>query len=326
MQSAFWTGIFSIIEKKRYGKKILETPIPEDPVFIIGHWRTGTTLLHQLLNLDPNLATPTLFQVAEPECFLSSGYYYRPVFRMILPKHRPMDNVRMGMDEPQEDEYAIFRLTDYSPLEGLVFPKNSGFFLTGATSFLPPDEPGQKRWNEALLSYYRKLHFHYGKTLVSKNPFNSLRIRELATLFPKARFIHIYRHPYDVIPSAINMWKIVLSQNRLNNKGSVPGIPEAIVIFDKVLTTIRQDLQTIPAENVVEIKFEHLEADPAGQMQMIYSKLGLPFREDLTLKIKAYTDDLKKNYRKNEFFLTEEEKHQIDLGLKHHIHFYYEDH
>src|SRR4051794_14487922 len=29
-----------------YGERIDHTPIPHAPLFIIGHWRTGTTLLH----------------------------------------------------------------------------------------------------------------------------------------------------------------------------------------------------------------------------------------------------------------------------------------
>ena len=55
-----------MIERKLFGKKIDSFSCPDGPIFIIGHWRTGTTLLHQLMNLDPNLAAPTLFQVAEP--------------------------------------------------------------------------------------------------------------------------------------------------------------------------------------------------------------------------------------------------------------------
>jgi hypothetical protein len=323
-QSAFWTAIFSFIESRRYGKRIAATPVPEDPIFIIGHWRTGTTLLHQLMNLDINLATPTLFQVAEPECFLCSRAYYKPIFRMVLPKHRPMDNVRIGMDEPQEDEYAIFRITDFSPLEGLVFPNDAGFFLSNASSFLPTSEKKRKQWETALLNYYRKLHFFHGKRIVSKNPFNSLRIKELAAMFPNARFIHIYRHPYDVIPSSINMWRIVLEQNRLNRKGTCPGIAEAIGILDKVTTTIRKDLRYLPDENFIEMKFENLEKDPVGQMRELYTRIGLPFNEDLAGKMKSFMDDLSLNYNKNEFCLTEKEKQQIDEGLKHHMQFFNE--
>ena len=166
-QSALWSDLFSWIEWKRYGKKIESTPVPEDPIFIIGHWRTGTTLLHQFMNLDPNLGAPTLFQVAEPNCFISSYHYYAPVFSALLSKKRPMDNVRLGKDEPQEDEYAIYRITDFSPIERLVFPKNSSYFLLDYNSFLPEGEKERKEWEEQLCFFFRKLFYFHGKRIVS---------------------------------------------------------------------------------------------------------------------------------------------------------------
>jgi hypothetical protein len=318
VQSALWSDLFSWLEQKRYGKKIASTPVPDDPIFIIGHWRTGTTLLHQLLNLDPNLAAPTLFQVAEPDCFICSYSYYLPLFSTLVADNRPMDNVKIGMNEPQEDEYAIYRITDFSPIERLVFPRDPNYFILDYNSFLPTDEKKKKEWEDQLCSYFRKLHYYHGKTIVSKNPFNSFRIRELIALFPKARFIHIVRHPYEVVPSAIHMWKIVLEQNRLNSKGAHPGIEEVAKGLDKLLTRIGKDKNIIPEENFYEMRFEELEADPVGQCRKIYSRFHMPFDEILSRNIQSFTGNLK-DYRKNEFRLEEEEKNVIRKLLDQHM-------
>ncbi len=317
-QSALWTDLFSSIERKRYGKEIESYPVPDNPIFIIGHWRTGTTLLHQLLNLDPNLAAPTLFQVAEPNCFISSYRYYLPVFSMLVPENRPMDNVKIGMNEPQEDEYAIYRMTDYSPIERLVFPKNSSYFVLDCTSFLPVQEHERKEWERQLCYYFRKLSFFHGKTIVSKNPFNSLRIKELATLFPKARFIHIVRHPYEVVPSTIHMWKIVLAQNKMNCKGSDPGIEEVTKGLHKFLTTIEKDKSVVPVENFYELKFEDLEADPVAEFRKIYSRFQMPFDDALSQKIQSFIDSLK-DYRKNVFHLSDDDKEMIHNQVHQHM-------
>jgi omega-hydroxy-beta-dihydromenaquinone-9 sulfotransferase len=320
-QSAVWSGIFGYFEKRRYGKQIADTPVPDDPVFIIGHWRTGTTLLHQLMDLDPNLAAPTLFQVAEPGCFISAYRYYLPVFSAMIRDTRPMDNVRIGMNEPQEDEYAIYRLTDFSPIERLVFPKGPGYFVTDTPSFLPEGENERKLWEEQLCSYFRKLTFFHGKTIVLKNPFNSLRIRELNALFPKARFIHLNRHPYEVVPSSIHMWKIVMNQNRLNRKGRCPGMPEVVGGVDRVLATIRRDLATIPEKRVYTMKFEELEADPVTSIRKMYSWFDMPFEEPFSGAMESFIRDLK-GYRKNEFTLKEEEKKFIREKLWHHMQYF----
>jgi hypothetical protein len=268
-----------------------------------------------MLNLDPNLAAPTLFQVAEPNCFICSYRYYLPVFSTLVDENRPMDNVKIGINEPQEDEYAIYRITDFSPIERLVFPKNSGYFVLDYPSFMPGEENERKKWEEQLCSYFQKLHFFHGKTIVSKNPFNSLRIKELAALFPKARFIHIVRHPHEVVPSTIHMWKIVFDQNKLNCKGSDPSTEEVAKGLHKFLTIIEKDKAFIPEDKFFEMKFEDLETDPVGEFRKLYSRFHMPFDDSLSKNIQTFIDGLK-DYRKNEFHLSKEEKELI----RNHVH------
>ena len=137
-------------------------------------------------------------------------------------------------------------------------------------------------------------------------------------MFPKARFIHIVRHPFEVVPSSIHMWKIVLDQNRLNRKGSYPGIEEVTKGFDRVLTAVKNDSKILPDENYFEMKFEDLEADPVSMVRNIYTRFHMTFDESLGTNILSYMDGLK-NYRKNEFKLTEEEKELIRRQLSQHM-------
>ena len=53
-----------------YGGPSNRTPIREAPLFIVGHWRTGTTLLHELLILDPRHTFPNYYQCLAPHHFL----------------------------------------------------------------------------------------------------------------------------------------------------------------------------------------------------------------------------------------------------------------
>src|SRR5271165_4013636 len=43
------------------GRRIRKTQITQPPIFILGHWRTGTTLLHELLVLDPRFGYPSTY-------------------------------------------------------------------------------------------------------------------------------------------------------------------------------------------------------------------------------------------------------------------------
>ncbi|MEO8269188.1 MAG: sulfotransferase, partial [Aureliella sp.] len=49
-----------------HGRRIRETQITAPPIFILGHWRSGTTLLHEMLVGDPQFACPNTFQCFAP--------------------------------------------------------------------------------------------------------------------------------------------------------------------------------------------------------------------------------------------------------------------
>jgi hypothetical protein len=272
------------------------------------------------MSLDANLKAPTLFDVAIPDGFLSSYKFYKPIMQFMVSKHRPMDMVKMGIDEPQEDEYAIFRMTDFSPLERLIFPETPGYFLMTCDSFLPVEEK-RGEWEKSFLLFFKKLYYRSGKTIVSKNPFNSLRINEIRKIFPEARFIHIYRHPFKVIPSAINMFHIIQNQNCLNNYGTKPTITEVSEVFDKIMTVIRRDLSALPQESYHEIRFEDFESDPIQSLKSIYQTLKFEFSDEFEKKVRVYLSEVK-DYKKNEFHLTEEEKNTISATLEHHMKYY----
>ncbi|MCK9204651.1 MAG: sulfotransferase [Saccharofermentanaceae bacterium] len=322
LQSSGWSSLFALVEKRKFARKLEMYPVPKNPVFIIGHWRTGSTLLHQFLSKDPNLIAPTLFQVAVPDSLLTSYRYYRPIFKYLVSEHRPMDKVRLGMDEPQEDEYAIYRTTGASPLEDLVFPKSQAYFLSGSDKFIPTDDQ-INYWIDQLQLFYKKLNYKGKKRIVSKNPFNSMRIPLLIKSFPEAKFIHIHRHPYEVIPSTIHMWDILQQQNSLNKNACRPSITEVTTMMDKLLTTIRNEFQTLPSGSRAEVRFDELEKNPVKAIRGIYKELGLDFTAEFERNIDDYHQEAR-NFYKNEFVLSPQDAAWIYSKMKTHMeHFGY---
>jgi hypothetical protein len=309
LQSSLWSSIFSRIEKLRYQKILSDHPAPQDPVFIIGHWRTGSTFLHQLMSRDPQMTAPTLFQVAQPDCFLTSYPYYKPLFKTIVSGHRPMDNVRLGMNEPQEDEYAIYRMTCSSPLEKLVFPNRKKYFLSDIESYLPPQECSPE-WERQLVLFFKKIHFQTDKRIISKNPFSSFRIETLNRLFPQACFIHIVRNPLDSVPSAIHMWTIVQRQNCLNRNEHRPEIAEVCDVMNAMDVEIRKQAAELPPERYCEVRYEDLVKDPVTALMSLYQRLEIPFSEPFEHNMTHFLREVSE-YRKNVFSLPESDKMTI---------------
>src|SRR5262249_10786245 len=82
------------IERGRFGRRI-EAARVEAPLFILGHYRSGTTHLHNLLALDPRFAAPTLFQVFNPHTFLSIERFAAPVVDRLIVRRRYQDEMAM---------------------------------------------------------------------------------------------------------------------------------------------------------------------------------------------------------------------------------------
>ncbi|MEE4198177.1 MAG: sulfotransferase [Bacteroidales bacterium] len=309
-QNGIWASVFHKKEKKLFDRKIAEQPLPQDPVIIIGHWRTGSTFLHQLLNLDNQFVTSSLFQGSIPDSFLSSRKSYEPIMAKVLKGTRPMDQVKLGLDEPLEDEYALFRLSGYSPLKRLVFPKSDQYFLKSFPDFLPEGEE-LENWKNALILFYKKLTLEHPKTILIKNPFHSLRIKVLNEIFPGARYIHIVRHPYKVVPSTIRMWDIVGTQNTMNKKWTRPTTREVTEQLIYMENKIQRDLKLLPGNRHCSLTFEALEKDPVSVVQSIYHDLELNFTEDFKNSLHQFLASIK-DYRKNSYSLPREQQEIID--------------
>lgn len=316
-QSSIWSSLFAAAENIRFGRRIAKAARPQDPVFIIGHWRTGTTLLFKLMSLDEQFTAPTLFQVAEPDSLLTSHGYYKPIMKALVKKTRPMDNVRIGMDEPQEDEYAIYRLTGSSPLEGLVFPSGNGYFVETWQNGLRKD--GEARQLIKHLSrFYTKVLYNKPGILLSKNPFHSFRMKLLAEAFPGARFIQIHRHPFCVVPSTVNMWNILQDENSLNHRGRRYNTAEVSALLKKMIQQIDEDKVILPEGFYAETKYEYLEQDPLGTLRKLYASLGLTLTERFEQAVLEYLES-NRDFRKNSFSLADDERKLISAELKDHM-------
>ncbi len=319
-QNSCWSSFFSTLEKLYYKKKITSAPIPQDPIIIIGHWRTGSTYLHQLLNLDTNNTVPTNFQVHLPDSFLISDKYYKPVMKLLMGKNpkRPFDNVSIYAEEPQEDEFAILKMCGHSPLIKLIYPGSPDFYLLSYDNYEPEGKDFEE-WQKAITEFCKKISIATSKRIVLKNPFHSFRINSVRKVFPKAKFIHIYRHPYNVIPSTINMWNIVGKQNVMQ-PGFVPAtIESAVEIYDRMMRYIQSHKKDISEKFFHEIKYEDLEKDPVKEIRKAYQNLGLTFNYEFEEEILKFHQN---KFSKNKFNLSEEEKEYISDKLKYHMEYY----
>jgi len=201
--SAVQNSVFAWYERFWYEEAIRATQ-PQPPLFVLGIWRSGTTHLHNLLARDERFVAPTYYEALYPHTFLTTQWLHASFIDRIIPHRRPMDNMFMGMNEPQEDEFALSCLTQLSFGLSWVFPRRAAHydrFLTMRDCTAAEIE----RWKAALHFFVQKLTYKHALPLVLKSPPHTARIRLLLDVFPNARFVHIHRNPYDVFRSACHL-------------------------------------------------------------------------------------------------------------------------
>ena len=271
----------------------------EPPLFVLGHWRSGTTHLHNLLALDPRFAFPNIYQCMMPGTFLGSEAFGARMMAGLLPKRRPMDNIEWNAQSPHEDEFALCIATFISPYMGWMFPSRREHYdryltLADATA------AEVAAWRQALLLFMKKLTWKYRRPLVLKSPTHTARIRLLLEMFPQARFVHIHRHPYAVYPSScktfrINMEMCGLQQPRLDDLGEW-----VLRQYRSMHEAFFAERSLIPAGQFHELSFSDLESDPLAQLRRLYERLALPDFAAVEAPVRAYLASIA-GYQKNEF-------------------------
>ncbi len=257
-----------------YGGAVARTPIRQAPLFIVGHWRTGTTLLHELLILDPRHTFPTTYQCLAPHHFLLTHRTFPRLFWFLMPSRRPMDNMAAGYDKPQEDEFALAVLGAPSPYLTIAFPNH------------PPQDQDAldlerlspralAGWKRTFLHFLRGLTFADPRRLVLKSPTHSCRIQTLLELFPDARFVHIVRDPFTVFPSTVNLWKSLYRNHGLQTP-TFAGLEEHVfATFNHLYAKLEEGKRLLAPGRFHEVRYEDLIRDPEGQMRLLYDRLHL---------------------------------------------------
>ena len=288
------------------GHKIKKTPIPKDPIFILGHWRSGTTFLHELLSADDRFMSPTTFQCFCPQHFLLTENVLTTALWFLIPSKRPMDNVKAGWHAPQEDEFALCAMGIDSPYLRMAFPNEPPRHLE-YLAMQPIAQQETAAWQESLYSFLQCLCYRQqNKRIVLKSPTHTGRLKMLREMFPNAKFVHIVRDPYDVVPSTIRLWKSLDEVQGLqvpHHKGIEDFVHQAYKTMYGEFEAARQGAEA--CSDLVDIRYEDLVEDPCGVLENVYTTLELGNFEDVRPTVQTALD-ARRGYKKNAHVLDED--------------------
>jgi omega-hydroxy-beta-dihydromenaquinone-9 sulfotransferase len=306
----FWNMVLKWFEYGLYDSRIRETKLIAPPIFVLGHWRTGTTLLHELLVLDPRFTSPTTLQCVAPCHSLLSENFFKTYGNILVPDKRPMDNMAVGWDRPQEDEFALCLLGEPSTYADWAFPNRPPMYpgsldLTGLT------RTQLNQWKHTLRRFMQRLTFRDPRRLVLKSPPHTARVKVLLEMFPDARFVHIVRDPYVVFTSTVKLWKSLIEKHCLQTLRDESAIREKVfrefrIIYDR----LEETRPLFPAGHFHEVRYEALVKDTPGEMRKLFEALELERFDEYRPKLEEY---LERNagYETNKFQMSETDRTEV---------------
>ncbi|HEC76449.1 MAG TPA: sulfotransferase [Thermoplasmatales archaeon] len=301
---------FRFYEKLKFEKKIREINIPP-PLFIIGHFRSGTTFLHYLMGQDRNLAYVSTLETMAPWVFLGSEKIFKSMVEKRLPEKRPMDDLEMKAGLPYEEEYALANLTPYSFYHGWYFPRNIEYYFRRYVLFENVGEKIKEEWKKYYLYLLKKITYkHDGKRILMKSLVNTGRIKMLLEIFPDAKFIHIYRNPYKVYLSTWRLYEKILPIFSFHHIEREKLDEFIINFYREVYMKYIEEKKLIPEDNLVEISYENFVKEPLKTLKNVYEKIGMNGFEEAEPYFKKFIERYR-NYKPYNYKIDEETKKKI---------------
>ncbi|MEC7861533.1 MAG: sulfotransferase [Verrucomicrobiota bacterium] len=298
-------------EKIRHKNAINLQEIKDGPIFIVGHWRSGTTHLHNLLSQDNQFAFITFSRSLMPLDCLGKLRPARALMKIMMPKNRGMDKVAIGPDTPQEEEFALAALGSVSFLKCLYFPRRIEKYFSSSVFLKCMSDQEKKSLKSAYLYLTKKMTYaHNGKTMLYKNPACTSRMSLLKEIFPNAKFIHIVRDPFEVFPSMMKLWNRMTPSFSWHRNASINYEEITYSFYERIMKAHLKERQNIPSQDYHEVRYEDLDSDPLTVVNDIYQGLGIKVKKESVIKIERYIEDQKK-YQKNTHQLSDNIKKRL---------------
>lgn len=289
------------IEERRYRKRLEQQPVNAEPVFILGHWRSGTTFVHNVLALDKHFGYTTTYQTVFPHLMLWGQPFFKKTMSWLMPDKRPTDNMELNVDLPQEEEFALSNMMDCSYYNFWFFPRNMMEYCDKYLILKTATPEEKEKFRSTFLKLIKiSLWNTRGQQFLSKNPPHTGRIKEILEIFPNAKFIYLMRNPYTVFESTRSFFTNTIRPLKLQDISDEELESNILEIYARLYKKYEEDKKLIPAGNLIEIKFEDFEKDALGITEKIYQTLSIPGFEEAKEDISRYLNK-KKGYKKNHY-------------------------
>lgn len=274
---------FRFIENKKFNDSVIHTEPDKSPVFIIGHWRSGTTFTHRLLSQDPAFFFQNKYANFFSDNFLTTEKYFKPVLSkfidFVTPAKRWKNNISktMDLDTPSESDTALMaEISEVTYHWAHLFPKSYKEYFDKYLFLEDISEEELQEWKQTMKTLFNKVYLknQQGRLLI-KNPGDTARIKHLLDLYPNAKFIFLHRNPYEVFYSNIKLWSHVMNTVALQKISEEEKKEIVLNVYRKLHEKYFEQKHLLNSDQLVEVSHQDLFDNPLDTLHGIYEKLNL---------------------------------------------------
>jgi len=261
-----------------------------EPLFILGLPRTGTTVLFNLLALDPANRAPLAWEVERP-CPPPRAETYRSD-----PRIRLMEKQFANLTRMAPNLYAIHEFGAELPQECVAI---TGHEFRSVQFHVIFNVASYQEWLDGqsaipALEFHRRFLQHLQSEFphrrwVLKTPGHLAVIDDLLEVYPDARIVHTHRDPVAVMPSLASLSYTLrgISSDRVDPH--VVGRQQTELWAGHVDRALRaRDRVRSRAEQFIDIQFDDVARDPIAVVERIYAHFDVPFLDAARQRMQTY--------------------------------------
>jgi hypothetical protein len=295
------------------------------PVFILGHARSGTTLLHRIMSADAErfsafrlyeLFLPSLLEkrvvrsLGALDARWLGGALERRIRAWDARKFGKTRDVHaMSLFEPEEDDGVL----THSCASGAWIVRLP---YLGELDFYHVDELPEPRRRRRMRFYAecvrRQLCLNGAhKTHLSKNPIFAGRVASLLETFPDARIVVPFRNPYETIPSLLELMRIAWKMRKWTDAEMERSLR---VLAEQSFHTYRHPLEVLarhPETPRAIVDYAELVAEPKKVVERVYAELGIPLTAAYEQALAALQEKARRHETSHRYSL---EQFGLDAG------------
>jgi hypothetical protein len=304
------SSAFQWIDHLYFRRKLKKFVFKESPLFIIGHWRSGTTFLHNMLTKDSAAGYTRTYQSVFPNN-LKSKWLFKTFMRIFMPDERPGDGMKISADLPQEDEYAMSNITHRSFYHYFYFPSTYRYLYKEFIRFESVSEKGKADWERKYHQMVIKALINTnGSRAILKNPVNTGRMLNLLDIFPGANFIFIVRNPVIVYLSTKKFYGQLFPTLNLE-EFTIEDISDMILeVYVKLMQDYLSDRKLVHSDRLHEIRYETFVENPMDEIERVYGKFSFSNFQDLKPVLEEYIDALN-GHKRDSYTIGQKELNRV---------------